>query len=255
MVDSLRYTSRDSWRQSISDSSPSPADALIPANNPATIAGVIAQMQSIDAALPVNDGLKWFNRLYLMVTDQVRSNPPGGTWQDPAWLDHLDVVFAGFYFDALRASLAGEGTPSSWTALFEARFTPGIDRIQFALAGMNAHINHDLSLALLKTSADLDLVPAPDGPEHHDYQSVNDLLGTVMPSALTMLAGDTLGVLAEDTGKVGRLLAFWNICSARDLAWDFASHLRDLTGPAQCAALAMQDALTGALGRAILAQV
>lgn len=220
-----------------------------------TIAGVITEMQSIDALLPGSDGLKWFNRLYLMVTDQVRSNAPGGAWQDPVWLDHLDVVFAGFYFDALRASLADERTPSSWTALFEARFTPGIDRIQFALAGMNAHINHDLSLALLKTSADMNLVPAPDGPEHHDYQSVNNLLGTVMPSALTMLAGDGLGQLAEDTGKVGRLLAFWNICSARDLAWDFANHLRDLTGPAQSAALAMQDGITGALGRAILAQV
>jgi hypothetical protein len=244
---------------SISASSPSPAGpsggALLSAANPGTIAGVIAEMQSIDALLPARDGLKWFNRLYLMVTTQVRSNPPGGTWQNPAWLDHLDVVFAGLYFDALRASLADQRIPSSWAAMFEARFTPGIDRIQFALAGMNAHINHDLSLALLKTSADMKLVPAPDGPEHHDYQAVNGLLGTVMPSALTMLAGDALGQLAEDTGKVGRLLAFWNICSARDLAWDFANHLRGLTGPAQAAALAMQDALTGALGRAILAQV
>jgi len=246
-------------RQSINPPSSSPpgplGDGLIAATNPATIADVIAEMQSIDALLPANDGLKWFNRLYLMVTDQVRSTPPGGVWQNPAWLDHLDVVFAGLYFDALRASLAGQKTPSSWTAMFQARFTPNIDRIQFALAGMNAHINHDLSLALLKTSADLNLIPAPDGPEYRDYQSVNSLLGAAMPSALNMLAGDALGLLAEDTGKVGRLLAFWNICSARDLAWDFANHLRDLTGPAQAAALAMQDALTGALGRAILAQV
>ncbi len=246
-------------RQSISTSSPSPAGptgvGLIGATNPATIADVIAGMQSIDALLPAGDGLKWFNRLYLMVTDQVRSAPPGGAWQNPDWLDHLDVVFAGLYFDALRASLAGQKTPSSWTAMFQARFTPNIDRIQFALAGMNAHINHDLSLALLKTSADMNLVPTPDGPEYRDYQSVNDLLGAVMPSALTMLAGDALGLLAQDTGKVGRLLAFWNICSARDLAWDFANHLRDLSGPAQSAALAMQDSLTGALGRAILAQV
>ena len=76
-----------------------------------------------------------------------------------------------------------------------------------------------------------------------------------MPSALDMLAGDALGELAEDTGKVGRLLAFWNICSARNLAWDFASHLRDLTGAARDTALALQDGITGALGRAILAQV
>jgi hypothetical protein len=74
-----------------------------------------------------------------------------------------------------------------------------------------------------------------------------------MPSALTMLATDTLGVLAQDTGKIGRLLAFWDICSARNLAWDFANHLRDLTGLTRDAAITIQDATTGALGRAILA--
>jgi hypothetical protein len=68
-----------------------------------------------------------------------------------------------------------------------------------------------------------------------------------------VLATDTLGVLAEDTGKVGRLLAFWDICSARDLAWDFADHLRTLQGVSRTAALDVQDQMTGVIGRAILA--
>jgi hypothetical protein len=143
--------------------------------------------------------------------------------------------------------------PSAWNALFEARYRTGIDRIQFALAGMNAHVNHDLALALLATDAELNLIPGPDSLEFADYQSVNDLLNTVMPLALTMLATDTLGVLAQDTGEVGRLLAFWNICSARDLAWDFANHLRSLAGPSRDVARNAQDAVTGTLGRAILA--
>jgi hypothetical protein len=68
-----------------------------------------------------------------------------------------------------------------------------------------------------------------------------------------MLAVDTLGVLAQDTGKVGRLLAFWDMCRARDLAWDFSNHLRGLDGLAHEQALSAQDALTGVIGRAILA--
>ena len=64
---------------------------------------------------------------------------------------------------------------------------------------------------------------------------------------------DTLGVLAQDTGRIGRLLAFWDICRARDLAWDFANHLHSLAGTTRDIALSTQDALTGALGRAILA--
>ena len=239
----------------VTPSYPQPVYELLSTGNPVTVADIVSLMQSLDDVLPLNDGVRWFNRLYLMVTQQVHTTLNQGAWQSPAWLDHLDVVFAGFYFDALRASLAGQNTPAAWAAVFESRFQPGIDRIQFALAGMNAHINHDLALALLKTDADLSVVPADDGPEHRDYQSVNLLLNDLMPDALTMLAGDTLGVVAEDTGKVGRLLAFWNICRARDLAWDFANHLRGLLEPARDTALAIQDAITGALGRAILTRM
>jgi Family of unknown function (DUF5995) len=226
---------------------------LVNAPAPTTIADVITRMQAIDALLPATDGLKWFNRLYLMVTQQVDLNPPGGAWRSPVWLTRLDVVFAGFYFRAVAGALTGQPIPSAWSAMFEARYRTGIDRIQFALAGMNAHINRDLALALLATNADLNIVPASCSPETDDYQAVNQLLNSVMPSALTMLATDTLGVLAQDTGKVGRLLAFWDICRARDLAWDFSNQLRALDPPARDAALATQDALTGVIGRAILA--
>jgi hypothetical protein len=220
---------------------------------PVTIADVIARMQAVDAQLPANDGIKWFNRLYLMVTQQVDLQPPGGAWKSPLWLNRLDVVFAGLYFSGLSGVLGGQPVPSAWTALFEARYRTDIDRIQFALAGMNAHINHDLALALLATDAEFNIVPGPGSSEFADYQSVNGLLYTVMPSALTMLATDTLGVIAQDTGKIGRLLAFWDICRARELAWDFATHLRNLDPLGRNLALSSQDTLTGALGRAILA--
>lgn len=220
---------------------------------PAIISDVIARMEAIDALLPASDGLKWFNRLYLMVTQQVDLNPPGGAWRSPDWLIRLDVVFAGFYFGAVANFLGGQTVPSAWSALFEARYRSGIDRIQFALAGMNAHINHDLALALVATDAELNVAPAPGSPEFADYQSVNKLLESVMPSALNMLATDTLGVIAQDTGKIGRLLAFWDITQARNLAWDFANHLRSLDSLGRDAALAAQDGLTGVVGRAILA--
>src|SRR5579871_5735224 len=74
---------------------------------PATIADVLATMQRIDQALPDNDGLKWFNRLYMMVTQEVDTKPPAGGWKDAAWLDPLDVVFAQFYFKAIAAYVSG----------------------------------------------------------------------------------------------------------------------------------------------------
>jgi len=223
--------------------------------HPATIQDVISKMQTIDALLPSDDGLKWFNRLYLLVTQQVDQRPPEGGWKSPDWLMRLDVVFAGLYFVAVENYLNEKGAPSAWKALFESRHEPGIDRIQFALAGMNAHINHDLALALLATDQQMNVVPDLASPEHADYISINDLLSSLMPSTLAMLATDTLGLMAQDSGKIGQLLAFWNICEARNLAWDFADHLRVLPDLSRVVALDAQDQMTGALGRAILCAI
>lgn len=230
--------------------------AAVSGETPSTIGEVIAVMRRIDALLADGDGLKWFNRLYLMVTEQVDLDAPDGAWKDAGWLLTLDVVFAGFYLRAVAAYLSGDqAVPNSWQALMEARWRPGVDRIQFALAGMNAHINHDLALALIATDAQRNVIPTAGSPQYADYQGVNGLLNTVMPSALSMLATDSLGVLAQDTGKVGRLLAFWDIRKARDLAWDFSDHLRGLGGLSRAVAMNGQDQMTGVIGRAILAFV
>ena len=217
-----------------------PLYALVSATPPVTVAEVIAVMQQIETLLPNSDGLKWFNRLYLEVTQAVDLQP-ASAWQDSAGLLQLDVVFANFYLRALAGFLSGAaGVPASWSALLEARFQPGIDRIL-------------LALALLAAEAQSGVTPGLDSPQHANFEAVNTLLRSLMPTVLTQLATDTLGVLAEDTGKIGRVLAFWDICKARDLAWGFAGQLRGLSGPAKDAALDAQDAVTGALGRAILA--
>jgi hypothetical protein len=229
---------------------------ILKAPAPTDIAGVVATMQAIDSVLTSGDGLKWFNLLYLNVTQKVDTQPPPGGWESPLWLTRLDVVFAGLYFTAVTNWLEGSGdVPSSWKALFEARFEAGIDRIQFALAGMNAHINHDLALALLQTDTEMNLIPHKNSPEHNDFERVNGILEAVLPQALQYLATGILGELAQDTGKIGRFLAIWNVRAARNLAWDFADHLRLLTGIARDVALATQDQLTGVLGRSLLLQV
>jgi hypothetical protein len=228
---------------------------IVSAGLPVTIEDVIAKMKAIDAALADDDGLKWFNRLYLSVTEKVDMDPPAGGWKDARWLLALDVVFASLYFKAVAGYLNGEDVPNSWEALMESRKKVGVDRIQFALAGMNAHINHDLAFALIETNAKIGVSPTVGSPQYLDYEAVNGLLNVLMPEELTMLATDTLGVLAQDTGKIGRLLAFWDMCKARELAWNFAGYLRGLPGPAQIMAVETQDQMTGVVGRAILAFV
>jgi len=209
-------------------------------------------MQRIEDTLAEDDGLRWFNLLYLKVTEHVRDNPPQGAWRDPQWLGRLDVVFANLYFAALAGFLAGKPVPRSWQVLFAARERPGIDRIQFALAGMNAHINRDLSFALLQLDNEMHKGFSEDTPEHQDYEHVNDLLEAVMPLALEFLATGILGQIAQDTDKIGKMLAVWNIRVARDLAWEFAEHIQGLPPFARTFATNSQDRFTGAIGRMLL---
>ena len=71
---------------------------------PQTIPDVLQTMQTIDNTCADVDGLKWFNSLYLQVTQAVETRVNGGGFSDPAWLAELDVQFARLYFGALSSS-------------------------------------------------------------------------------------------------------------------------------------------------------
>src|SRR6185436_21054921 len=110
-----------------------------------SIAEAVDIMTALDNELSDRDGVWWFNHLYLRVTLAVRDAVTTTTFRDPLFLERLDVVFANLYFDAVAAGDADpQAAPSAWRPLFESRHKGGILSIQFALAGMNAHINRDL---------------------------------------------------------------------------------------------------------------
>ena len=74
---------------------------------PQSIDDVIRTMEAIDALCADGDGLKWFNRLYLEVTQAVGARVAQGGFHDPAWMAALDVNFAALYFQALATNLSG----------------------------------------------------------------------------------------------------------------------------------------------------
>ncbi|HEY6015470.1 MAG TPA: DUF5995 family protein, partial [Gaiellaceae bacterium] len=61
---------------------------------PKTVAEVVARMEAILAGLPENDGVAWFTRLYLAVTENVQAALRPRAFADPRFLERLDVVFA-----------------------------------------------------------------------------------------------------------------------------------------------------------------
>ena len=183
-----------------------------------SVAGAIAQMEAIGTALPAADGLACFNRMYLDATRQVNSQLSAGFFADPAFMAHLDVTFANLYLTAADAAGTPAAVPLAWRPLVEQRATAGIEPVQFALAGMNAHINHDLPIAMVSTCAAL--ATAPDAGAHFaDYQKVDQLLDGAEQAIRQSFENAPELAVDRHLSAVSTLVANWTITSARDLAW------------------------------------
>lgn len=216
-----------------------------------TIQEVIARLNQIDAGLTDDDGLKWFNLLYKIVTEKI-AEKPDSYWNSPTWLRRLDVVFAGLYFDAKANNESGQQIPSAWEALFESRYLNNVDRIQFAMAGMNAHINRDLYFALEQVNREFNIEPNADSLERADFELVNDILEDAFPMALSYLHTGVFGTAAEYSGIIGKMLAMWSVRKARESAWNFWEILYFMPDLAREPLYEISDSTTGALGRALL---
>jgi len=218
-----------------------------------SVDALVERMHEIERALPAGDGVAVFNRMYLRVTELVRDRLVEGSFGNPVFVTRLDLVFAGLYLDAVRA-----GTPdASWAPLFATRLQPGRVPIQFALAGMNAHINHDLPLAVVTTCRQLGLTPDTPGVEA-DYHRVNDLLAAVQEDVRrSFLDGIALAVDEQYAGPVANLVSGWSISRARDAAWTNARVLWSLDGvePLRTDFLATLSRTVGMAGRYLLTPV
>jgi len=172
---------------------------------------------------PLPNGVACFNGMYMRVTDAVGRTMP--TFENPGFVERLDVLFAEFYFQAFDAARAHAWVSKSWAPLFERKDEKGVLPLQFAIAGMNAHINNDLALALVLTWKELGLRPGKDTPEHRDYLKVNDLLERVEGEVKGPLADGLIGEIDTLFGKADDFLAMWSIRKARADAWARASKM------------------------------
>jgi hypothetical protein len=184
-----------------------------------TVAEVIAHMGAIETTLSAADGLACFNRMYLEVTRQINTLLGQGFFADPAFMTHLDVAFASLYFSAAAAAANPATAPLAWRPLMEQRANKGIEPIQFALAGMNAHINHDLPLAVVSTCTALNTSPDV-GAHFADYQKVDQLLDAAEQSIRQTFESAPELAVDHHLSAVNNLIADWTINSARDLAWN-----------------------------------
>jgi hypothetical protein len=215
---------------------------------------VLQILRTIDAACAGGDGLKWFNWLYLQVTQAVEARVAAGGFRDPAWLAELDIQFARLYFSALKSSLSGQAPPACWRVLFSSRGQAATARIQFALAGINAHINHDLPEAIAATCQATATTPDRGGTQYADYTALNTTLDAIIDSAKQTLHVRLLGDALPPVSHVEDTIAAWSVSAARESAWQNAEHLWQLRAvPAlESSLMDMLDGFTTVIGKALL---
>ncbi len=186
---------------------------------PSTVAEVVERLRAIEGALDPSDGAAVFDTMYLHVTERVASVLGSGTaFEDPGMMAELDVRFAGLWLAAYDAAAAGRPVPSAWAPLFEQRGARGLWPIQYALAGMNAHIENDLPLAVVATCRARGVAPSHPSVRR-DYEAVNAILASVEADIRRAFLSEVERQVDEAVGPLVHLVSAWNIDKARDLAW------------------------------------
>ena len=188
----------------------------MPSGQLASVSEVVERLRGVGAGLDPADGVGRFNSLYLLVTERVGERLTAHAFVNPAFLERLDVVFAGLYLEAVEA--ADDRRSKAWTPLFECRAMPGLVPLQFALAGMNAHINHDLPIATVRTCRQLGLSPSSPGVLR-DYLTVNAVLAEVHEEVRQSLLDEMERRLDQEVSPVLNLVGSWSVSRARDAAW------------------------------------
>ncbi|WP_329371696.1 DUF5995 family protein [Streptomyces sp. NBC_00669] len=195
---------------------------------PGDVADVVARMRALAAGLPPADGVAVFNRVYLAVTEEVTRGLAGGRFSDGPEAAELAVLFAGRYLAAVEAGEAAGGAagggrhraaedrcaPACWRPLLRARADPTVHPLQFALAGITAHVGHDLPLAVVDTCRATGRVPAEVAA---DYAEVGGVLTAIEVRVREeLMPGPDL---LERLDPLTHAVASWSLARARDGAW------------------------------------
>jgi hypothetical protein len=124
-----------------------------------------------------------FSLSYLRTTQTyLQTVETPGFYDDPAFVNHEDAVFAEAYFDAYDAWTEGrvQDVPPAWQVAFSAAERKQVTGSGDLLLGISAHVNRDLPFVL----AELGLV-APDGSSRKgDHDRINVMLNRVQEPLL-----------------------------------------------------------------------
>jgi len=122
-----------------------------------TVDAVLARMQRRIDDLPAHLAhRRIFAGTYRRTTEAVGAAITDARFEDPAWVERWDVVFADLFLDAHDADRDGRAAdvPRPWRLAFDA--PADLPPLRHVLLGINAHVNYDLPQAMLAVISDAD---------------------------------------------------------------------------------------------------
>ena len=184
-----------------------------------------------------------FSLLYLRVTQQYRqavSDP--NFFDDNAFVNHEDAVFAKYYFTPTDAYNQGNmgSVPQAWQIALNAATRKQVTGEGDLLLGVNAHVQRDLPFVLEAIG-----LVKPDGSSRKpDHDKVNQILYSAYAPAITEGAqrfDPSINLtLPAPLTSLGYLTFFQAIEGWRELAWRNAERLVSAPNAAARAVVAQQ---------------
>jgi hypothetical protein len=199
-----------------------------------SIPEVIARLTALEAHLyGAKDRRAVFASAYLTMTREIGSRVTGRQFNDPEWVNAYTLAFANLYRAAFLAFEIGSlaEVPAPWRTSFEVSVSAKGLIVQDLLLGMNAHINHDLALALVEASIDNDR-----DQRRADHFAVNEAIRHAVDAVQASVAsryGRIFGVIDSTLRRIDEDVAVFSIEKARLNAWTSALSLADARNDAE----------------------
>jgi len=175
-----------------------------------------------------------FALAYLETTYEYQSaSLEEGFFIDPEFVNHEDVIFAKFYFDAYDAWEEGRiaDVPPAWRLSFESSTNKEVKTLGDVFLGISAHINRDLPIVL----ATIGLTDPETGlTRKTDHDNVNAFLARVSLDPAVQASWDPSfsSGIPGTSGATLLLVQGW-----RENAWRYAERLVEAESPEEEAAI------------------
>ncbi len=190
-------------------------------------------------ARAATDASGYFPAMYSCVTDRIGETIGQGGFEQGARMDTFACTFASYYTRPWHREVP---RPRCWQASWDVAGDRGLLIVQHLLLGINAHVNHDLPIAVVAVAdACGDLASV-----RHDFDAVNDVLADTLGDVVGRL--DRVSRWTNEAASLGGGQAFnFSLVRARREAWAAAERLYPLSADGRRLYLAELDRLVTVL--------